>query len=64
MIEWILILSVCYNSASCIRQEVSSFKTEEMCIETKKWYEDFPKDKQNKGNLILYICKPRGSHEI
>ena len=35
-----------------------------MCIETKEWYEDFPKDKQNKGNLILYTCKPRGSHEI
>ena len=64
MIEWVLILAVCYNAMSCVSQEVSSFKTEEMCIETKKWYEDFPKDKQNKGNLILYTCKPRGSHEI
>ena len=64
MIEWVLILSICYNASSCIYQEVSSFKEEKACIETKLWYEYFPKDKQSNKNIIIYTCKPRDSHEI
>lgn len=49
---------------SCVNQEISSFKTEEICIETKQWYENFPEDKQGDWKLVLYTCKPRDSHEI
>jgi len=56
---WSLMLTVCMDSQSCIKQDVQWFESEKECKLSKKLYEEIPQD--GHWTTVEYLCKPKGS---